>query len=94
MKPITRDHIIAVLFFVLTILFIAVAMTNKSFFNWVFDRHHNQWSWYLRSVFLIPFCYWAYKRSLSGMSISIFSLFTSMFWFQKIREEIVKQEKD
>jgi len=83
MKSITKDHIIATLFLVLTLLFIAAAMTNNSFFNWAFERHYNQWSWYLRPVFLIPFCHMAYKQFLSGMSISLFCLFTSMFWFDK-----------
>lgn len=58
-------------------------MTHQPFFNWIFDRHHNQWSWYIRPVFLIPFCFFAYKRSWSGIAITIFCLFTSMFWFNK-----------
>jgi hypothetical protein len=31
----------------------------------------------------VPFCYFAYKKSWAGISITIFSLFTSMFWFSK-----------
>src|SRR5690606_32088988 len=58
-------------------------MNNKAFFDWVFERHHNQWSWYLRPIFLIPFCFFAYKRSWAGISITVFCLFTSMFWFNK-----------
>lgn len=58
-------------------------MTNQTFFNWVFDRHHNQWSWYIRPIFLMPFCYFAYRRRWTGISITIFCLFTSMFWFNK-----------
>lgn len=76
-----RDKVIAFIFLVLTILFIVVSMTNKTFFDWVFARHHNQWSWYIRPVFLIPFCFFAYKHSWTGISITIFCLFTSMFWF-------------
>lgn len=75
------DKIIALIFLTLTIIFIAVSMTNQAFFNWVFDRHHNLWSWYIRPIFLIPFCYYAYKQSWAGISITIFCLFTSMFWF-------------
>lgn len=71
----------------LTIIFIVVSMTNQAFFDWVFDRHHNQWSWYLRPIFLIPFCYFAYKQIWAGISITIFFLFTSMFWFN--RPEVV-----
>lgn len=32
---------------------------------------------------MIPFCYFAYKRSWAGISITIFLLATSMFWFPK-----------
>ena len=78
-----RYKIIALLFMTLTIIFIVVSMTNQTLFDWVFDRHHNQWSWYLRPIFLIPFCYFAYKRSWTGISVTIFCLFTSMFWFNK-----------
>lgn len=83
MNPIRRDQSIALVFFALTFLFIILFITNQSFFNWAFDRHHNQWSWYIRPVFLIPFCYFAYKRSLTGIAITLFCLFTSMFWFNK-----------
>ena len=87
MKLISKDKIIALIFMILTIIFIVVSMTNQAFFDWVFDRHHNQWSWYLRPIFLIPFCYFAYKQSWAGISITIFCLFTSMFWFN--RPEVV-----
>ena len=87
MKPINNDKSIALLFFVLTILFLTLSMTNQAFFDWVFNRHHNQWSWYIRPVFLIPFCYFAFKHSWTGISITMFCLFTSMFWFN--RPEVV-----
>ena len=64
-------------------------MSNEHFFDWVFDRHHNQWSWYIRPLFLIPFCYFSYKHNWSGIAITIFCLFTSMFWFP--RPEIVSE---
>ena len=83
MKLINQDKIIALIFFALTIIFLVVSMTNQTFFDWVFDRHHNQWSWYIRPIFLIPFCFFAYKRSWTGISITVFCLFTSMFWFPK-----------
>lgn len=83
MKSINVDKKIAILFFALTILFIVVSMTNQTFFDWIFNRHHNQWSWYIRPVFLIPFCYFAYKHNWAGISVTIFCLFTSMFWFNK-----------
>ena len=77
------NKVTALVFFGLTIIFIVVSMTNQSFFDWVFERHHNQWSWYIRPVFLIPFCFFAYKHNWAGISIIIFCLFTSMFWFSK-----------
>ncbi len=87
------DLIIGGIFLSLTILFIVVSITNKSFFEWIFERHHNQWSWYLRPLFLIPFCFFAYRKSFSGMMISIFALFTSMFWFSKpliVNENVIE----
>ncbi len=45
MKVGNQDKIIALLFLALTIAFVVVSMTNQAFFDWVFDRHHNQWSW-------------------------------------------------
>jgi len=82
-KIMNINKVTSLIFFGLTIIFIAVSMTNQSFFDWVFERHHNQWSWYIRPVFLIPFCFFAYKHNWAGISITIFCLFTSMFWFSK-----------
>jgi hypothetical protein len=87
MKLINQDKIIASLFLALTVLFVIVSMTYQAFFDWVFERHHNQLSWYIRPLFLIPFCFFAYKRSWAGISITVFCLFTSMFWFD--RPEVV-----
>jgi len=87
MKLINKDKIVALLFLTLTVIFLVIFMTNQSFFDWVFDRHHNQWSWYIRPIFLIPFCFFTYKHSWTGISITIFCLFTSMFWFN--RPEVV-----
>ena len=83
------DKTIALLFLILTSIFLSVFMINQTFFDWVFDRHHNQWSWYIRPIFLIPFCFFAYKRNWTGISITIFCLFTSMFWFS--RPEVVSE---
>lgn len=77
------DRKIALLFTLLTIAFLVLCLSSPVFLNWVFERHHNQLSWYIRPLFLIPFCYFAYKHSLAGISITIFCLFTSMFWFNK-----------
>lgn len=78
-----NDKRIAFVFALLTITFIIVTITSQSFFNWVFERHQNQMSWYIRPIFLIPFCFFAYKKSWAGISFTIFCLFTSMFWFNK-----------
>lgn len=77
------DKLIALVFVGLTALFLVVAFTNKAFFDWIWARHHNQLSWYIRPLFLLPFCYAAYKRSWSGIFATIFLLLTSMFWFPK-----------
>ncbi|MCT4561955.1 MAG: hypothetical protein N4A41_11330 [Crocinitomicaceae bacterium] len=94
------DQILGATFLGLTLLFIIVSMTNATFFHWVFERHHNQWSWYLRPLFLLPFCFFAYRKCWTGMFFSIFALFTSMFWFPKPSEidpnviEFLAFEKD
>jgi len=78
-----NDKAIAAVFFGLTFLFIILSLTNESFFHWVYERHQNQMSWYIRPLFLIPFCFFAYKHSWAGIAITLFGLFTSMFWFSK-----------
>ncbi|OEH86552.1 hypothetical protein BHU72_13160 [Desulfuribacillus stibiiarsenatis] len=77
------DKLLALTFTVLTLLFFVLAFTNKSFFDWAYERHQNQLSWYLRPLFLVPFCYFAYKRSWAGIFGTVFFLLTSMFWFPK-----------
>ncbi len=77
------DKVIATVFALGTVFFLVLAFTNNQFFNWAYERHQNQISWYIRPLFLIPFCYFAYKRSWAGISAVIFLLLTSMFWFPK-----------
>src|SRR5687767_8323883 len=43
--------------------------------------HHNVLSWYVRPLFLLPFCFFAYRRSLWGIVLTLLALATSMFWF-------------
>jgi hypothetical protein len=59
----------------------AVAATGSTdeFVAWA--RHHNVLSWYVRPLFLLPFCYFAYERSLWGIVLTVIALATSMFWF-------------
>lgn len=53
----------------------------NDFALWAWERHHNPLSWYIRPLFLIPFCYFAYKRNWPGIIITLIGLATSMFWF-------------
>jgi hypothetical protein len=67
------------------VLFAVVVVTATGsideFAAWAWARHHNELSWYIRPLFLLPFCYFAYKRSLSGIILTLVALATSMFWF-------------
>ena len=78
-----KDILKGAFFLVLTFAFVFISMTHKPFFDWAFERHQNPISWYIRPLFLIPFCFFAYKRSLTGVGVTTFCLFTSMFWFPK-----------
>jgi hypothetical protein len=62
---------------------VAVAATGNTdeFAAWAWKRHHNELSWYIRPLFFLPFCYFAYKRSLWGITLTVVALATSMFWF-------------
>lgn len=77
------DSIIGISFAAATIVFLVLFMTNEMFFNWAYARHQNVLSWYIRPLFIIPIVLFAFKRSLTGIFVSIFALFTSMFWFSK-----------
>ena len=77
------DIVIGILFVIATIMLIYLFFSNEIFFTWAFQRHRNILSWYIRPLFIVPIIWSAYKKLFSGISISIFSLFTSMFWFPK-----------
>lgn len=66
----------------------AVAATGNTgeFLAWAWERHHNVLSWYIRPLFFLPFCYFAYRRSLLGIVITLVALATSMFWFPAPQE--------
>lgn len=81
MKMKAFDRILAVIFAALTIVFVVIGFTNDGLFDWAFARHQNQLSWYIRPLFLIPFCFSAYRRSLAGIFGTMLMLVTSMIWF-------------
>jgi hypothetical protein len=49
--------------------------------TWAWDRHHNVLSWWIRPLFLIPYCWFAWRRSWPGLVLTLVALATSMFWF-------------
>ena len=53
----------------------------NDFLSWVWARHHNELSWYVRPLFLLPFCFFAYRRSLTGILATLLIFPTSLFWF-------------
>lgn len=75
------DIVLGTIFLIATVIFLWIFLTNDPFFNWAFERHHNILSWYIRPLFIIPVVIFAFKKSLTAISLSIFALFTSMFWF-------------
>lgn len=76
-----RDAIWAMIFGLLTLAFVMLMALSPAFFRWAFERHHNVLSWYVRPLFLIPFCFFSYRRSWAGVMGTLFALLTSMFWF-------------
>jgi hypothetical protein len=53
----------------------------NDFLSWIWARHHNELSWYVRPLFLLPFCFFAYRRSAWGIVVTILVFPTSLFWF-------------
>jgi hypothetical protein len=60
---------------------IAATLSTGEFIAWAWARHHNVLSWYVRPLFILPFCFFAYRRSLFGIVLTLIALATSMFWF-------------
>jgi len=75
------SRIIALIFLALSIAFVEQALTNYAFQDWLFARHHNVLSWYIRPLLLIPIMLAAWWRSWAGLMAGIFALLTSMAWF-------------
>ena len=65
----------------LAVAVMAITGTIDEFAAWAWARHHNVLSWYVRPLFILPFCFFAYRRSLFGIVLTIIALATSMFWF-------------
>ena len=57
------------------------AVFAADFSEWIWQRHQNMWSWYIRPLFLIPLAWFAYRRSATGLVATLIALLTSMFWF-------------
>ena len=49
--------------------------------SWAWNRHHNVLSWYIRPLFFLPFCFFAYRRNGIGIAVTLVALATSMAWF-------------
>lgn len=60
---------------------LAATSTLDGFLSWAWERHHNVLSWYIRPLFILPLAYFSYRRSLSGIMLTLVVLGTSMFWF-------------
>ena len=41
---------------------IAATSSTDEFVAWAWARHHNILSWYVRPLFILPFCFFAYMR--------------------------------
>jgi hypothetical protein len=78
-KP--TDVILSIGTLALVLLAVAATGITEEFTAWAWERHHNVLSWYIRPLFLLPFCYFAYKHSLTGIVLTLVALTTSMFWF-------------
>ena len=82
--PGRTDVILSVVTLALALVAVgAIAATSSTgeFVAWAWSRHHNILSWYVRPLFFLPFCFFAYRRSLFGIVLTIIALATSMFWF-------------
>ena len=80
------DTAIAFVCCALIVAFIGAAFTVPSFWDWLWQRHQNQLSWYIRPLFLIPLWWFAYKRSGAGIMATVLLLLTSMGWFPPPRQ--------
>ena len=64
-----------------TDLLVSAAGSWQESWDWAWQRHTNELSWYIRPLFLVPMAWAAYRRSAWGIAISLLALVTSMAWF-------------
>ncbi|RBP53674.1 hypothetical protein [Arenicella xantha] len=62
-------------------LLVNAHLAGENIAHWVWGRHQNQFSWYSRPLFLIPACYYAYRRKLWLIVGFMALLLCSLFWF-------------
>ncbi len=79
------DRIVAIT--VATILLLSAAVlvgvyvSGEQLGSWIWERHQNQFSWYSRPLFVIPACYYAYRRNLWLVAGFMVLVGCSLFWF-------------
>ncbi|WP_162901408.1 hypothetical protein [Breoghania sp. L-A4] len=76
-----RKKIIFAILAVAHVLLLYIFFTDDGVFDWAFERHQNVLSWVARPLLMIPYCYFAYRRSLNGILLTTLAILTSMFWF-------------
>ncbi len=74
----TMGTLAAVLFAIAALM---ATGTLGQFLDWAWERHANLLSWYIRPLFVLPLALFAYRRSPSGILLTLVALATSMFWF-------------
>ncbi len=57
------------------------ADAGSGLWDWVWQRHTNELSWYVRPLFLVPLAWAAWRRSGWGIALTVVGLLTSMAWF-------------
>ena len=56
-------------------------MNLQELLDWAFQRHLNPLSWYIRPLFLLCLCYFAYLRNWKGIILTFLVMTSSMVWF-------------
>lgn len=56
-------------------------LSGENLGEWVWQRHQNLFSWYSRPLFVVPACYYAYRRKPALIFGFMALLGCSLFWF-------------